>query len=205
VSVRIVIGDDSLLLRTLIARLLADAGFDVVGEAGDGDELLRKVRGHRPDVALIDIRMALDAARAIRAELPDVGVLLLSRHADPVYASALLEHGAAGVGYLLKDRIAELDRFTDAILEVARGGSVLDAPVVTAMLESRRRSDPLDALTPREHAVLAGMAEGESNRGIARRLFVSESAVERHVTSIFAKLSLRASENAHRRVLAVRA
>jgi DNA-binding NarL/FixJ family response regulator len=203
---RVVLAEDSLLLRAGIVRLLTDAGFDVVGEAGDGEELLRKVRGHRPDVAVIDIedaREALCTARALRAEAPEVGVLVLSDHVDPGYATELLEQGSAGISYLHKDRVAEVDRFAGAIREVARGGSALDPAVVSLLLERRRRQGPLDVLTPREHAVLAGMADGETNRGIARRLFVSERAVERHVTAIFDKLSLRASETAHRRVLAV--
>jgi DNA-binding NarL/FixJ family response regulator len=204
--VRVVLAEDSLLLRAGIVRLLTDAGFDVVGQAGNGEELLRKVRGHRPDVAVIDMQdadEALDAARALRAELPAVGVLVLSDRVEAGYAAELLQHGSAGVGYLHKDRVAELDRFAGAIREVARGGSALDPAVVTSMLGRRRRQGPLDALTRREHEVLAGMAEGETNRGIARRLFVSERAVERHVTAIFGKLSLSASETAHRRVLAV--
>jgi DNA-binding NarL/FixJ family response regulator len=201
--VRVVLAEDSLLLRAGIVRLLTDAGFDVVGQAGDGEELLRKVRGHRPDVAVIDIQDAGDALAAARALRGEVGVLVLSDHVDPGYATKLLEHGSAGVGYLHKDRVAESDRFAGAIREVARGGSALDPAVVAPLLARRRRQGPLDALTRREHEVLAGMAGGETNRGIARRLFVSERAVERHVTAIFDKLSLGASETAHRRVLAV--
>jgi DNA-binding NarL/FixJ family response regulator len=197
--VRVVIGEASPLLRAGLARVAERAGFEVVGEAGDGADLLRKVRAHRPDVAVAGVD-ALDAVRAIRAELPGVGLLLLAEDADPAPLAGL---GPVGVGYLLKGRIAELERVTDAIREVARGGSALDPEVVGRMLERRRRGEPFGALTQRERAVLAGMAEGESNRGIARRLFVSERAVERHITAIFAKLGVRASENGHRRVLAV--
>ena len=194
---RVVVAEASLLLRAGLVRVLEDAGFEVAGEAGDADELLRKVRAHRPDVAVAGIE-ALDAARTIRAELPHVGLLLLARRADPAQLNGL---DAAGVGYLLKDGIAEAERLADAVREVARGGSVLDPEVVGRMLERRRRGDPFGALTQRERAVLAGMAEGESNRGIAGRLFVSERAVERHITAIFAKL--RVPEHGHRRVLAV--
>ena len=200
---RVVLAEDSLLLRAGIVRLLTDAGFDVVGEAGDSEELLRKVRGHRPDVAVIDIEDAREALCALRTEWPEIGVLVLSDHVDPGYAAELLKGGSTGVGYLHKDRVADVERFAGAIREVARGGTALDPAVVTPLLERRRRQGPLDVLTPREHEVLAGMAGGETNRGIARRLFVSERAVERHVTAIFDKLSLSASETAHRRVLAV--
>ena len=202
---RIVIAESSWLLRAGLARLLEDAGFDVVGHAADADELLRKVRGHRPDVAVIDICVpaGLPAARRIRAEQPRIGLLLLSDRVDVRHAAELLDHGPAGVGILLKDRIAQLDRFADAIRDVARGGSALDPLVVTEVLGRRRRDGPLDALTLREREVLAGMAKGESNGAIARRLFVSQSAIERHVTAIFTKLRLDASRDAHRRVLAV--
>jgi DNA-binding NarL/FixJ family response regulator len=203
IALRVVLAEDSLLLRAGIVRLLTEAGFDVVGEAGDGEELLRKVRGHRPDVVVLDLADALSVARALRVQRPEVRVLMLADRIDPGYATELLEQGAAGVGYLHKDRVADLDRFAGALREVARGGTVLDPAVVTPMLERRRRRGPLDALTRREHEVLAGMAEGETNRGIARRLFVSERAVERHVTAIFGKLNLSSSETAHRRVLAV--
>ena len=191
-------------------RLLEDAGFEVVGEAGDGEDLLRKVRAHRPDVAVVDIRMpprhvdeGLQAARVIRAELPEVGVLMLSQYVEERYVSELLEHGAEGVGYLLKDRVAEVDRFTDAIRQVAGGGSVLDPEVVAHMLGRRAADRPLDALTAREREVLGLMAEGRTNRGISETLFLSERAVERHVTAIFGKLCLCAGDRDHRRVLAV--
>ncbi|MEN3279303.1 MAG: hypothetical protein V7607_443 [Solirubrobacteraceae bacterium] len=209
-ALRVVIAEDSLLLRAAMARLLEDAGLDVVGQAGDADDLLRKVRGHKPDVAIIDIRMppdqldeGLQAARAIRAEAPGVGILLLSHHVEARYATDLLEHGADGIGYLLKDRLADVSRFTDAIRSVAERGSVLDPEVVAHMLGSRRRDHTLDALTERDQDVLAQMAEGATNRAIAKRMFLSERAVERHVTTIFEKLDLTLSKHTHRRVLAV--
>jgi DNA-binding NarL/FixJ family response regulator len=207
---RIVIAEDSVLLREGAVRLLADAGFDVVGQAGDGEELLRKVRAHKPDVAVVDIRMppthvdeGLKAARVIREELPGTGVLVLSQYVEERYAVELLADGADGVGYLLKDRIAEIDRFVDAVRRVGEGGSVLDPEVVAHMLGRRERDDPLESLTPREREVLALMAEGRTNRAIASELMVSERAVERHVTSIFVKLDLPVGQDDHRRVLAV--
>jgi DNA-binding NarL/FixJ family response regulator len=205
---RVVIAKDSVLLRACTARLLEEAGFDVVGQAGDAEDLLRKVRAHRPDVAVIDVRMppehsdeGVQAARVIRAEFPHTGVLVLSAHVEERYARELLQDGSAGVGYLLKDRIAEVERFTDAVARVARGGSVLDSEVVASMI--RGRQGALESLSKREREVLEGMAAGRSNRGIADTLFISDRAVERHVTAIFGKLDLPASEHAHRRVLAV--
>jgi len=205
---RVVIGEDSVLLRAGMTRLLEEHGFDVVGQAGDRDDLLRKVRAHRPDVVVIDVRMppehsdeGLQAARIIRAELPNTGVLVLSAHLEERYARELLEEGSAGVGYMLKDRIAEIERFATAVARVARGGSVLDPEVVATMIRGRRGA--LDALTSRERDVLEEMAAGRSNRGIADTLFISERAVERHVTSIFGKLDLPATEHSHRRVMAV--
>jgi DNA-binding NarL/FixJ family response regulator len=205
---RVVVGEDSVLLRAGTVRLLEQSGFDVVGQAGDRDDLLRKVRAHRPDVAVIDIRMPPDhcdegvrVARTIRAELPRVGLLVLSAHLEERYARELLESGAAGVGYLLKDRIAELERFTSAVQRVARGGTVLDPEVVAAMVRDRRAT--FEALTRRERDVLTELAAGRSNRGIADALFLSERAVERHVTAIFGKLDLPAGGQTHRRVLAV--
>jgi len=207
---RVVIAEDSVLLRRGAVRLLEDAGFEVVGEAGDADELLRKVRAHTPDVAVVDIRMppthvdeGLQAARVIRSEMPGVGVLMLSQHVEERYVTALLEHGAEGVGYLLKDRVAEIDRFTDAIRRVAEGGSVLDPEVVAHMLGRRGADQPLEGLTERELDVLGLMAEGKTNRAISEQLFVSERGVERHVTAIFGKLDLPATAQDHRRVLAV--
>jgi DNA-binding NarL/FixJ family response regulator len=207
--VRVVIGEDSVLLRAGVARLLLDAGIEVVAVAADAEDLLRKVRAHRPDVAVVDIRMppgnaddGLRAARAIRAELPDTGVLVLSQYAEEHYVTELLQDGAEGVGYLLKERIADVERFVDSVRRVAEGGSALDPEIVALML-GRRSDGPLDALTEREREVLSLMAEGRTNRGIAGELFVSERAVERHVTAIFGKLGLPAGAGDHRRVLAV--
>jgi DNA-binding NarL/FixJ family response regulator len=207
---RIVIADDAVLLREGATRLLEDAGFEVVAQAGDAEDLLRKVRAHKPDVAVIDIRMPPDnvddglrAALEIRSELPNVGLLLLSQYVEERYLSQLLADGAEGVGYLLKDRVADVERLSDAVRRVAEGGSVLDPEVVAHMLGRRERDEPLDELTPREREVLALMAEGRTNRAIAEDLVVSERAVERHVTAIFAKLGLTAGEGDHRRVLAV--
>src|SRR4051812_29376945 len=209
-ALRVVIAEDSLLLRAAMARLLEDAGLDVVGQAGDADDLLRKVRAHKPDVAIIDIRMppdqldeGLQAARAIRAEAPGVGILLLSQYVEARFAVDLLEHGADGIGYLLKDRLADVSRFTDAIRSVAARGSVLDPEVVAQMLGRHRRDHTLDDLTERDEDVLAQMADGATNRAIAKRMFLSERAVERHVTTIFEKLDLTLSKHTHRRVLAV--
>jgi DNA-binding NarL/FixJ family response regulator len=207
---RIVLAEDSVLLREGMARLLAETGFEVVGQAGDAEDLLRKVRAHKPDVAVVDIRMppthvdeGLKAAQVIRTELPATGVLVLSQYVEERYAVELLSGGADGVGYLLKDRIAEIDRFIDAVRRVGDGGSVLDPEVVAHMLGRREREEPLSVLTPREREVLALMAEGRTNRAIATELSVSERAVERHVTAIFGKLDLPAGEQDHRRVLAV--
>ena len=205
---RIVIADDAVLLREGAARLLEEAGFEVVGQAGDADDLMRKVRAHKPDVAVIDVRMPPDnsddglrAALAIRQELPDVGILLLSQYVEDRYIGELLAGGTEGVGYLLKDRVGEVERFTEAVQRIGRGGSVLDPEVVAQMVG--RREEPLSELTDREREVLALMAEGYSNRAIAETIFVSERAVERHVTSIFSKLELEATGQEHRRVLAV--
>ena len=207
---RIVIADDAVLLREGAARLLEDAGHEVVAQAGDADDLLRRVRAHKPDVAIIDVRMPPDnvddglrAALTIRDELPEVGILLLSQYVEDSYLGELLGGGAQGVGYLLKDRLAEVERLTEAIDRVAAGGSVLDPEVVAQMLGRAREQGPLDSLTDREREVLGRMAEGRTNRAIAEELFVSERAVERHVTSIFSKLDLPAGEQDHRRVLAV--
>jgi DNA-binding NarL/FixJ family response regulator len=208
---RVVIGEDSVLLREGAARILEGAGIEVAGQAGDAEELLRKVRAHKPDVAIVDIRMPPDntddglrAAAKIRAELPGTGILVLSQYVEEHYAVDLLSAGSEGVGYLLKDRIAEVDRLVDAVRRVADGGSVLDPEVVAEMLGRRRAEGPLDTLTEREREVLKAMAEGQTNRAIAAELFVSERAVERHVTAIFGKLDLGdGSDGGHRRVLAV--
>jgi DNA-binding NarL/FixJ family response regulator len=208
--VRVIVADDSVLLREGIVRLLEEAGFDVVGQAGDGEELIRKAKAHKPDVAIIDIRMppthtdeGLRAARAIRDELPETGVLVLSQYLEEDYARELLGDDAAGVGYLLKDRVSDLDRFSDAIRRVAEGGSALDPDVVSQMLGRRRVEDPLEELTPREREVLGLMAEGRTNQAIAEALVISERAVEKHVTGIFSKLDLPPAPEDHRRVLAV--
>jgi DNA-binding NarL/FixJ family response regulator len=207
---RIVIADDAVLLREGAARLLVDAGYEVVAQAGDAEDLLRKVRAHTPDVAIIDIRMPPDnvddglrAALTIREELPAVGILLLSQYVEDRYLGQLLAGGAEGVGYLLKDRVADVERFTEAVERVAAGGSVLDPEVVAQMLGRSREEGPLDSLTAREREVLGLMAEGRTNRAIAGKLFLSERAVERHVTSIFRKLDLPSGGEDHRRVLAV--
>ena len=207
---RVVIADDSVLLRAGLVRLLQDAGFEVVGQAGDPEELLRKVRAHRPDIAVTDIRMpptqtdeGLRAAQTIRTEMPDVGVMVLSQFIDEGYALELLQGSAEGVGYLLKDRVADIDAFVNALRRVAARGSVLDPEVVAQLLSRRRGDDPLDRLTPREREVLGQMAQGRSNGAIARDLVVTERAIEKHVTSIFAKLGLNAADDGHRRVLAV--
>jgi DNA-binding NarL/FixJ family response regulator len=208
--VRVVIADDSVLLREGAVRILQEAGIEVVGQAGDAEDLLRKVRAHRPDVAIVDIRMpptnvdeGLVAAETLRAELPEIGVLVLSQYVEESYAQRLMAGGAAGVGYQLKDRVSDIDRFVDGVHRVAEGGSVLDPEVVSQMLGRRRPDGPLQSLTPREREVLELMAEGQTNRAIAQRLTVTERAVERHVTAIFEKLGLSAADGGHRRVLAV--
>jgi DNA-binding NarL/FixJ family response regulator len=208
--VRLVIADDAVLLREGAVRLLEEAGFEVVAQAGDAEDLLRKVRAHKPDVAIIDVRMPPDnlddglrAALTIREELPELGILLLSQYVEDRYLGELLTGGAEGVGYLLKDRIAEVERLVDAVERVAAGGSVLDPEVVALMLGRRRDREPLDALTGREREVLGLMAEGRTNRAIAERLHISERGVERYVTSIFTKLELSPTDQDHRRVLAV--
>jgi DNA-binding NarL/FixJ family response regulator len=208
--VRVVLAEDSVLLREGIARILEDAGIEVVGQAGDGEDLLRKVRAHKPDIAITDIRMppshtdeGLRAAHEIRGELPDVGVLVLSQYVEESYALDLLADNAAGVGYLLKDRVGDVDAFLDAVRRVSEGGSALDPEVVSQLMGRKRRDDPLDELTAREREVLGLMAEGRSNRAIAEALVVTERAVEKHVTGIFSKLDLVNTPEDHRRVLAV--
>jgi DNA-binding NarL/FixJ family response regulator len=207
---RVVVADDQALTREGVARLLEDAGLEVVGRAADGEDLLRKVRAHMPDVAVVDIRMppthvdeGLIAAATIRSELPDTGVLVLSQYVEERYALRLLADGAEGVGYLLKDRVQDVERFVDAVRRVGEGGSVLDPEVVARMVGRHRQNDPLASLTAKEREVLQLMAEGLSNRAIAERMVVTERAVERHVTSIFGKLGLTATGQDHRRVLAV--
>lgn len=208
---RPVVAEDSVLLREGLVRLLEEAGFEVLGQAGDAPELLRKVSAHRPDVALVDVRMpptntddGLRAAIEIRERSQDVGVLVLSEYVEETYAHELLAHSAEGVGYLLKHRVADLERFTEAVRRVGEGGSVLDPEVVTHLMRRGQGGDPVLAeLTPREQETLALMAEGRSNAGIAEQLVVTERAVEKHVTSIFDKLQLDHGSGDHRRVLAV--
>jgi DNA-binding NarL/FixJ family response regulator len=206
----VVIGEDQLLFRKGLSRLLEEAGFDVVGQAGDAVDLRRKVAAHRPDVAVVDIQMpptntddGLRAAMAIRAEQPQTKVLVLSQYIEERYAVDLIGECAEGVGYLLKDRVGDLDAFADAVRRVGEGGSVLDPEVVGQMLGRRRRVDPLDELSPREREVIELMAEGRSNSGIAEALVITESAVEKHVTSIFDTLGIERDGDAHRRILAV--
>jgi DNA-binding NarL/FixJ family response regulator len=208
--IRVVIAEDSVLLREGLARLLEESGFEVAGQAGDAEDLLRKVGAHKPDVAVVDVRMppshtdeGLRAAHQIRSDHPGTGVLVLSQYVEEAYALDLLSQSTESTGYLLKDRVADIDTFTDAVRRVASGGSALDPEVVSLLLGRRRREDPLEALTPREREVLGLMAEGRSNAAIAEQLVVTERAVEKHVTSIFTKLDLTPTVEDHRRVLAV--
>jgi DNA-binding NarL/FixJ family response regulator len=207
---RVVVGEDEPLVREGVVSALGDAGVEVVAVAGDAEDLVRKARAHRPDVVVTDIEMPPDntddglrAARQIRAEDPDVGVLVLSQFLEDSYPLELIRDSAEGIGYLLKDRVGDLESFIDAVRQVAGGGSVFDPAVVSIMVGRRREGDPLDELTPREREVLGLMAEGRSNQGIADDLVVTVGAVERHVTNIFAKLDLDPSAQDHRRVLAV--
>lgn len=207
--VRIAIGEDDVLMREGIARLLSDAGFDVVTQAGDADSFLRKALAHRPDVAVVDIQMppghgddGLRAALELRRRLPETRILVLSSYYEEQYALDLMGESAEGVGYLLKERVGDVEAFTDAVARVAAGGSALDPEVVGRMLRRRRRESPLDELTPRERDVLVHVAQGKSNQGIAEELVVTSAAVEKHVTSIFHKLGLETSPTEHRRVLA---
>ena len=208
---RVVVAEDSVLLREGIVRLLEEQGFEVVGQAADAEDLVRKVSAHRPDVAVVDIRMpptntddGLRAALEIRGRHEDTGVLVLSQYLEEGYALDLVGEAAdGGVGYLLKDRVADVERFAEAVRRVGRGGSALDPEVVARLVGRARRDDPLEQLTPREREVLELMAEGRSNDAISKRLFITPRAVEKHVTSIFAKLRLPATAGDHRRVLAV--
>jgi len=207
---RVVVGEDQPLVRAGVVHALEEDGFEVVAIAGDAPDLLRKTRAHKPDVVVTDIQMPPDstddglrAAIEIRATQPDVGVVVLSQFLEDRYALDLVGDRADGVGYLLKERVGDLALFTDAIRRVARGGSALDPEVVQRMVGRRRAGSPLDDLTPRELQVLGLMAEGRSNHGIADELIVTVPAVERHITSIFGKLGLRAVAEDHRRVLAV--
>ena len=206
---RVVVADDDVLLREGIARILSGAGYEVVAQAADRAELEDLVREHVPDLVVVDIRMpptqtteGLDAASAIRAEHPEVGILLLSAHVDVETAMDLLE-GGERIGYLLKSRVRSVEDVVDALERIAGGGSVVDPALVQELVAQRRRDDPLAELTAREREVLALMAEGRSNGGIARRLWITEGAVEKNVRSILMKLNLPAAEDDHRRVLAV--
>ena len=207
---RIVLGEDSLLLREGLARLLEATGHEVVGQAGDAEDLLRKAGAHKPDVVIVDVRMpptfsdeGIRAALEIRARRPGTPVLVLSEYVESSYALELFADGTDGLGYLLKQRVSDLDRFLDAVERVAAGGSALDPEVVSHLLGRQRAGDPLGRLTPRETEVLALMAEGRSNHAIAEQLVITERAVEKHVTSIFSKLELPPTADSHRRVLAV--
>jgi DNA-binding NarL/FixJ family response regulator len=207
--VRVVIAEDSVLLRAGLSKLLADGGFDVVSAVGDAEELLKSVEEHKPDIAVIDVRMppthtdeGIQAALVIARQFPDVAVLVLSQYVEERYATDLLSERTNAVGYLLKDRVARVTDFLEALRRVASGGTALDPEVVEQLLV-RRRSDPLDRLTPREMKVLRLMAEGRSNNGIVETLRVSPSAVEKYVTNILAKLDLPPTGTDHRRVLAV--
>ena len=207
---RIALAEDSLLLREGLARLLTDSGFEVVAQSGDAEDLLRKVGGHKPDLAIVDVRMppthtdeGIRAALLIRERHPKTAVLVLSEHVEPVYAIELFANGTDRLGYLLKGRVSDLDRFLEAVSRVGAGGSVLDPEVVSQLLGRQRTDDPLAELTPRETEVLALMAEGRSNRAIGEQLVVTERAVEKHVTNIFSKLELPPTTEDHRRVLAV--
>jgi len=210
VAVRVVIAEDLTLLREGLAALLSECGHEVVATVGDGERLLAAVEEHCPDLALVDVRMpptqtdeGVKAAVEVRRTHPETSVLILSQYVEERYAAELLEGGARGVGYLLKDRIADVDTFLGAIERVACGGTVIDPEVIAQLLVRRERDNPLDRLTPRETEVLALMAEGHTNASIVERLDISHSAVEKHVRKVFAKLSLTDDDQHHRRVLAV--
>ena len=206
---RIVIGEDQVLLREGLVRLLEEQGHEVVGSAGDGPDMVRKAKAHRPDIVIADVRMppsqtdeGMRAALEIRAAEPSIGILVLSHHVEVRYALELLAHDATGVGYLLKQRVADLDRFFAALERINAGGSVIDPEVVSAML-GRAQRDPVDRLTPRQREVLTLMAEGRTNAGIAEELVITEKAVAKHVAAIFEALGLPPSADGNRRVLAV--
>jgi DNA-binding NarL/FixJ family response regulator len=208
--VRVVVADDNLLIREGLAALLREAGMDVVGKCASADDLLLKVRSYKPDVAVVDVRMpptntdeGLQAAREIRSRHPETGVLILSQYLEVSLAMRLLAEGAEGLGYLLKDRVTDLEEFTSALRRVADGGSALDPLVVSQLLSRGRNGDPLGSLTPREREVLELVAQGRSNKAIAEQLVITVRAVQKHVTSIFGKLDLPATDDDHRRILAV--
>jgi DNA-binding NarL/FixJ family response regulator len=208
--VRVAVADDAVLLREGVVRLLREAGFDVTGQVGTGDELVRLVDADPPDVCVVDIRMpptftdeGLRAASLIGERHPDVGIVILSQYDDAGYAMQLLAHGAKGRGYLLKDRVMDVEEFVDAVRRVAEGGSAIDPQIIAGLVGRPRHRSPLDDLTGREREVLALMAEGRSNVSIERKLFLSQKTVEGHVRNLFAKLGLQPEEGVHRRVLAV--
>jgi DNA-binding NarL/FixJ family response regulator len=208
--VRVVIAEDSVLLRVGLTRIIADAGEEVVATVGDADELLIAVERHQPDLSIVDVRMppthtddGLRAAIAIRQRWPQIGILVLSQYVEERYATELLAASGVGIGYLLKDRVADVAEFVDAVRRVGSGGTALDPEVVAQLLVRARRQDPLERLTPREREVLSLMAEGRSNPAIARALVVTDKAVEKHVSNILTKLDLPPDEDDHRRVLAV--
>ena len=208
---RVVIAEDSVLLREGIARLLSDAGYEIVASVADGPGLIQAVQQHEPGISIVDVRMppsyrdeGIRAAIEVRNERPDRPILVLSQYVEAEYAGELLESGAGSVGYLLKDRVAEVSTFIDAVNQVAGGGTVLDPEVVSQLVQHRRSDDPIATLTPREREVLALMAEGKTNAAIADEIFVSHGAVEKHVRNIFMKLGLlHGDDSGHRRVLAV--
>jgi DNA-binding NarL/FixJ family response regulator len=207
---RVVIAEDSVLLREGIVRLLEEQDCSVVAAVGDGDALLKAVAAERPDVCVADVRMpptftdeGLRAALVLREQFPEIGVLVLSQYVEERYASELIGGNPDGVGYLLKDRVADVDQFVDALRRVAGGGAALDPEVISQLLVRSRKEDPLAVLSPREQDVLRAMAEGRSNAGIAQALVVGEGAVEKHISSIFQKLRLAPTDGEHRRVLAV--
>jgi DNA-binding NarL/FixJ family response regulator len=208
--VRVVLADDAALFREGVANLLREAGFDVVGQAENADDLLALVGEHQPDVVIVDIRMppshtleGLEAAKIIRTRYPAVGVLVLSQFVEPHYALQLIDNAEQGAGYLLKDRVGDIEELADAVRQIATGRLIIDPAVVSQLLNRSRRRDPLDALTDREKAVLALMAQGRSNLAIANGLFVTEKTVEAHIRAIFIKLNLSPTADDHRRVLAV--
>jgi DNA-binding NarL/FixJ family response regulator len=209
-ALRVAIGEDDVLLREGIARILTDAGLDVVAQSGDADDLLRRALAHRPDVVITDVQMpprreddGLQAAMELRRREPCTGILILSQFCEPAYVMQLVGERPEGVGYLLKERVGDVTSFVDAVARVAAGGSALDPEVVARMLGRHVRGDPVGRLTVRERAVLAGMAEGRSNLGIAQSLFVGQASVEKHVTAIFRKLGIAPADTEHRRVQAV--
>jgi DNA-binding NarL/FixJ family response regulator len=209
-AIRVVIGEDDVLMREGIVRILEGEGLEVVAQTGNAEDFLRRASAHRPDVAIVDVQMpphhlddGLRAGLELRDTHPQIGVLVLSQHFEEPYAADLIGDHAEGIGYLLKERVGDVAMFIDAVRRVAEGGTVLDSVIVEQIFGQRRAAGPLDELSPRERDVLREMAEGKSNRGIAEALFISEAAIQKHVTSIFRKLELEPSATEHRRVQAV--